>query len=62
MLNLDKDLVYIPYLNMKDADEIIKKGYRVVFGSVSNLEFEKEALEMKCKYIWKDNTILKLKS
>ena len=62
MLNLDKDLVYIPYLNMKDADEIIKKGYRVVFGSVSNSEFEKEALEMKCKYIWKDNTILKLKS
>ena len=62
MLNLDKDLVYIPYLNMKDADEIIKKGYRIVFGSVSNSEFEKEASEMKCKYIWKDNTILKLKS
>ena len=62
MLNLDKDLVYIPYLNMKDADQIIKKGYRVVFGSVSNSEFEKEASEMKCKYIWKDNIILKLKS
>ena len=62
MLNLDKDLVYIPYLNMKDADDIIKKGYRIVFGSVSNSEFEKEALEMNCKYIWKDNTILKLKS
>ena len=61
-LNLDKDLVYIPYLNMKDADEIIKKGYRIVFGSVSNSEFEKEASEMNCKYIWKDNTILKLKS
>ncbi|MDC3172716.1 ATP phosphoribosyltransferase regulatory subunit [Alphaproteobacteria bacterium] len=62
MLNLDKDLVYIPYLNMKDADEIIKKGYRVVFGSVSNSDFEKEASEMKCKYIWKDNNILRLKS
>ena len=62
MLNLDKDLVYIPYLNMKDADEIIKKGYRIIFGSVSNSEFEKEASEMNCKYIWKDNTILKLKS
>ena len=62
MLNLDKDLVYIPYLNMKDADEIIKKGYRIVFGSVSNSEFEKEASEMKCKYIWKDNIITKLKS
>ena len=62
MLNLDKDLVYIPYLNMKDADEIIKKGYRIVFGSVSNSEFEKEASEMNCKYIWKDKTILKLKS
>ena len=62
MLNLDKDLVYIPYLNMKDADEIIKKGYRIVFGSVSSVEIEKEALEMKCKYIWKNNTIIKLKS
>ncbi len=62
MLNLDKDLVYIPYLNMKDADEIIKKGYRIVFGSVSNSEFEKEASEMNCKYILKDNNILKLKS
>ena len=62
MLNLDKDLVYIPYLNMKDADEIIKKGYRIIFGSVANSEFEKEASEMNCKYIWKDNTILKLKS
>ncbi len=62
MLNLDKDLVYIPHLNMKDADEIIKKGYRIVFGSVSSSEFEKEALNMNCKYIWKNNTILKLKS
>ena len=62
MLNLDKDLFYIPYLHMKDADEIIKKGYRIVFGSVSKSELEKEASEMNCKYIWKDNTILKLKS
>ena len=28
----------------------------------AQLDFEKEALEMKCKYIWKNNTILKLKS
>ena len=62
MLNLDKDLVYIPYINMKDADEIIKKGYRIVFGTVSSSAFEKEALEMKCKYVWKNNTIVKLKS
>ena len=62
MLNSDKDLVYIPYLNMKDADEIIKKGYRIVFGSFSKSNLEKEALEMKCKYIWKNNTIVNLKS
>jgi len=62
MLNLDKDLVYIPYLNMKDAEKIIKKGYRIVFGSVSSSNIEKEALEMKCKYIWKNNIIIKLKS
>ena len=62
MLSSDKDLVYIPYLNMKDADEIIKKGYRIVFGSFSKSNLEKEALEMKCKYIWKNNTIVNLKS
>ena len=30
--------------------------------SQSKLDFEKEALEMKCKYIWKNNTIVNLKS
>ena len=60
--SIDKSIVYVPYLNINDADYIINKGYRVVFGSVSNSEFEKEASEMKCKYIWKNNTILKLKS
>ena len=60
--NLGKDLVYIPYLNMSEADEIINKGYRIVFGSVSSSEFEKEALKMKCKYIWKNNTIVRLNS
>ena len=60
MLNFDKDLVYIPYLNMKDAEYIIKKGYRIVFGSVSSSHFEQEAFEMKCKYIWKNNKIVKL--
>ena len=59
--NLVKDLVYIPYLNMNEADEIINKGYKIVFGSVSSEEFEKEALEMKCKYIWINNTIVRLK-
>ena len=59
--NLGKDLVYIPHLNMNKADEIINKGYRIVFGSVSSSMFEKEALEMKCKYIWKNNIIVKLK-
>ncbi len=62
MFNLDKDLVYMPQVNMKDANEIINKGYRIVFGSVSSSEFEKEALEMRCKYIWKNSAIVKLKS
>ena len=59
--NLGKDLVYIPHLNMNEADKIINKGYRIVFGSVSSSMFEKEALDMKCKYIWKNNIIVKLK-
>ena len=55
------DLVYIPYLNMMEADKVIKKGYDVVFGSNLKNNFDKEATELKCKYIWKNNTIVKLK-
>ena len=55
------DLVYIPYLNMMEADKVIKKGFSVVFGSKLNNNSDKEATELKCKYIWKKNTIVKLK-
>jgi hypothetical protein len=55
------DLVYMPYLNMMEADKVIKKGFSVVFGSELNNNSDKEATELKCKYIWKNNTIVKLK-
>ena len=45
---------------MKDADLIIQKGYRVVFGSELNPNMEKEASEMKCKYVWKNNRIVEI--
>ena len=53
-------LVYVPNFNMKDADLIIQKGYRVVFGSELNPNMEKEASEMKCKYVWKNNRIVEI--
>ncbi len=58
--NIDKSLVYIPYLNINAADTIIGKGYRVVFGNNLSDDFEKEALNLKCQFIWKNNTIVKL--
>ena len=58
--NLDKSLVYVPYLNINDADQIINRGYRVVFGNDSNSDFKKDALNLKCKFIWENKKIIKL--
>ena len=57
---IDNKLVYIPFLNMDVADEIIKKGFNIIFGSNSSIDTDQEAIEMNCKYIWKDKTIKKL--
>lgn len=60
--NLDQNLVYIPYFNIKDADEIISKGYRIVFGNNNKTNVEENAINLQCQYIWKDDKIIKLKS
>ena len=56
----NSDLVYIPYLNMVEADKVIQKGFKVIFGSTLTNDFEQEAIQLKCQYIWKNNTIVKL--
>ena len=60
MNDAESYLVYIPQLNMIEADKVIQKGYQVVFGTNLNNNFYEEAIELKCKYIWKNNTIIKL--
>ncbi len=60
--NLDKSLVYVPYLNINDADQIINKGYRVVFGNSLNSDIKQDALSLKCRYIWKNRKIVKLET
>ena len=52
----------MPYLNTNDADNIISKGYRVVFGNNSSSDFEKDAFKLKCQFIWKNKKIIKLKT
>ena len=59
-LNPEKPLVYVPHLNINDADKVISNGYRVVFGNNLNTDFEKDALNLKCPYIWQDISIVKL--
>ncbi|MDC0530916.1 ATP phosphoribosyltransferase regulatory subunit [Alphaproteobacteria bacterium] len=56
----NKNLLYMPYLNMVDADNAIKKGFNVVFGNTLKNNFEQEAIQLKCQYIWKNNTVVKL--
>ena len=40
---------------MNDAELIIKKGYRVVFGSQQNPNIEDEASKMKCTCLEKQS-------
>ena len=58
----DKSLVYLPYLNINDADQIINKGYRVVFGNNLNTDIRQDALNLKCQFIWENKKIVKLET
>ena len=54
--------MYVPYLNINDADHIISKGYRVVFGNNLTFDQKKDALNLKCQFIWKNKKIVKLEN
>ena len=60
--SLDKSLVYVPYLNINEADQIINKGYRVVFGNNLNTDIKQDALNLKCEFIWENKKIVKLET
>ena len=57
---IENKLVYIPYLNINDANSIINKGYDIIFGTSGNNNIEEEAHRMGCKYFWKNETIIEL--
>ncbi len=58
--SLDKSLVYVPYLNINDADHIISKGYRIVFGNNLSPDLKKDAVSLNCQFIWENKKIVKL--
>jgi ATP phosphoribosyltransferase regulatory subunit len=58
--SIDRSLVYVPYLNINDADHIISKGYRVVFGNNLTSDLKKDAFNLKCQFIWENKKIVKL--
>jgi len=60
--SIDKSIVYVPYLNINDADYIISKGYRVVFGNNFTSDLKKDALNLKCQFIWENKKIVKLEN
>ncbi len=60
--SIDKSLVYLPYLNLNDADHIISKGYRVVFGNNLISDLKKDAFNLKCQFIWENKKIVKLEN
>ena len=60
--SIDKSLVYVPYLNIKDADQIISKGHRVVFGNNLTSDQKKDAFNLKCQFIWENKKIIKLEN
>ena len=57
---IENKLVYVPFLNINDANSIINKGYDIIFGTRENDNVEQEAHEMGCKYIFKNETIIEL--
>ena len=57
---IENKLVYVPFLNINDANSIIDKGYDIIFGTRENDNVEQEAHEMGCKYIFKNETIIEL--
>ena len=58
--NTNNDLVYMPHFNMIEANKVIQQGFNVIFGSNLSNNFEQEAIQLKCKYIWKNSSIVKL--
>ena len=60
--SIDKNIVYLPHLNLNDADYIISKGYRVVFGNNLTSDQKKDALNLKCQFIWENKKIVKLEN
>ena len=60
--SIDKSLVYVPYLNINDADHIISKGYRVVFGNNLTSDQKKDAFNLKCQFIWENKKIVRLEN
>ena len=54
--------MYVPYLNINDADHIISKGYRVVFGNNLTSDLKKDAFNLKCQFIWENKKIVKLEN
>ncbi|MDA0763947.1 MAG: ATP phosphoribosyltransferase regulatory subunit [Proteobacteria bacterium] len=59
---IDRNLVYVPFFNIKIAEKIIKKGYKVIFGKNSNNNMELDACEIGCSYIWNNEAIEKIKN
>jgi ATP phosphoribosyltransferase regulatory subunit len=57
---IENKLVYVPFLDINDANSIINKGYDIIFGTRENDNVEQEAHEMGCKYIFKNETIIEL--
>ena len=60
--SIDKSLVYLPYFSINDADHIISKGYRVIFGNNLASDHKKDALKLKCQFIWENKKIVKLET
>ena len=54
--------MYVPFLNINEADQIISKGYRVVFGNNLTVDIKKDAFNLKCQFIWENKTIVKLET
>ena len=57
---IEKDKVLVEQNDFKIAENLIKKGYQIIFLKNLNIDIENYARSINCKYIFKNNKLIQV--
>ena len=57
---LEKEKVLVEQNDFKSAENLIKKGYQIIFLKNLNNDIENYAKSINCKYIFKNNKLMQV--